>query len=83
VHVHNLRYQACNKHAPYCIVTSVLSGCTIFYTHYFINGAIFGKIVSEGKRHALIFSTIMYKVMYKIMYKLRINIKLPIKLCIN
>jgi len=34
----SLRYSACNAHTPYCHLW--LSGCTIFFPHYLINGKI-------------------------------------------
>jgi hypothetical protein len=39
----SLSYAACKAHAPYYIVICGLSGCTVFFPHYLINGTIFGK----------------------------------------
>jgi len=36
----NLRYPACKAHAPYYVICG-LSGCTMFFPHYLINGTIF------------------------------------------
>jgi hypothetical protein len=39
----SLSYQACKMHALYYIVICVLSGPTLFFPNYVINGTIFGK----------------------------------------
>jgi hypothetical protein len=39
--VYSLSYSACNAHATYYIVIRGLSGSTIFFPHYLINGTIF------------------------------------------
>jgi len=52
-----LNYPACTVHAPYYSAICVRSGCTIFITHYIINGTIFGKKVIEHKNMCLVVST--------------------------
>jgi hypothetical protein len=39
-----------------CIIIYGLSGSTIFFLHYLINGTIFGRKVTEHKTRVLIFS---------------------------
>ena len=43
-----LSHPACNTHASYIAICD-LSGCTIFFPHYCINGTIFGKKATERK----------------------------------
>jgi len=44
----SLRYPACNAHVLYYSICG-LSGCTIFFQHYFINGTLFGKKLLNTK----------------------------------
>jgi len=39
-------YPVCKVYVPHYIVICDLSGCTIFFSHYLIHGAIFGKSYS-------------------------------------
>jgi hypothetical protein len=41
--VYSLSYPACNADVMHYIVICDLSGCTIFFLHYPINGTILGK----------------------------------------
>jgi hypothetical protein len=45
----NLSYAACKAHALCYIAVCGLSGCTIFFPHYLINGTIFGKTLLNTK----------------------------------
>ena len=51
----SLRYQACNAHAPYCHLWPARLYNIV--PHYLINGAIFGRKLSNTKKRVLIFST--------------------------
>jgi hypothetical protein len=51
----NLMYQANKAHATYCRPAPLYN----IFPHYFINGTIFGKKVTEHKMCVLIFSTVL------------------------
>jgi len=55
----SLSYPGCTLHAPCYIVICVLSGCTVFFPHNFINGTIFA-IRLLNVRCLLNFSTIFF-----------------------
>jgi hypothetical protein len=45
----SLRYPACQARTPYCVYILGLSGCTVLFPHYLINGAIFGGMLLNTK----------------------------------
>jgi hypothetical protein len=45
----SLTYPACKSYEPYCDVICGPSGSTMFFWHYLMNGAIFGKRANERK----------------------------------
>ena len=53
----SLSYPACNAHASYYTVTCSISGSNVFFSHYFINGMIFGKKLIDKEMCRIISST--------------------------
>jgi len=51
----SLSFPACTDHAPYYTAICSVSGFTIFFTHYCIDGTIFGKKIYSTKKYVFWF----------------------------